>query len=186
MWRAANGINPQDPRPTGGTQLETLPALWKQHLDRHIARSPIRQATRGLTNDRQHIPHLDAGTTTANARTKNPNGVRAASRIRPLTTVELLRRGCGRLMQSWLAAMADCRIGSINAGGFAEAGRRRVSAVAGLAAASRRVDLLVTVLHASRSASCRITSKVLGLRSDSGSSAIQPNAAEAIDTFPRS
>ena len=25
----ANGINPQDPRPTGGTQLETLPALWK-------------------------------------------------------------------------------------------------------------------------------------------------------------
>jgi hypothetical protein len=27
VWRAANGINPQDPRPTGGTQLETLPAL---------------------------------------------------------------------------------------------------------------------------------------------------------------
>ncbi len=39
VWRAANGINPQDPRPTGGTQLETLPALWKQHLDRHIAHS---------------------------------------------------------------------------------------------------------------------------------------------------
>ena len=39
VWRAANGINPQDPRPTGGTQLETLPALWKQRLDRHIARS---------------------------------------------------------------------------------------------------------------------------------------------------
>jgi PAS domain S-box-containing protein len=39
VWRAANGINPQDPRPTGGTQLETLPALWKQHLDRHIARA---------------------------------------------------------------------------------------------------------------------------------------------------
>ncbi len=39
VWRAANGINPQDPRPTGGTQLETLPALWKQHLDRQIARS---------------------------------------------------------------------------------------------------------------------------------------------------
>jgi hypothetical protein len=34
---AANGINPQDLRPTGGTQLETLPALWKQHLDRQIA-----------------------------------------------------------------------------------------------------------------------------------------------------
>jgi hypothetical protein len=39
VWRAANGIDPQDPRPTGGTQLETLPALWKQRLDRDIARS---------------------------------------------------------------------------------------------------------------------------------------------------
>jgi len=39
VWRAANGINPQDPRPTGGTQLETPPALWKQRLDRHIARA---------------------------------------------------------------------------------------------------------------------------------------------------
>ena len=39
LWRAANGINPQDPRPTGGGQLETLPTLWKQRLDRHIARS---------------------------------------------------------------------------------------------------------------------------------------------------
>ena len=40
VWRAANGINPQDSRPTGaGGQLETLPALWKQHLDRRIARS---------------------------------------------------------------------------------------------------------------------------------------------------
>ena len=40
VWRAANGIDPHDPRPTGGGgQLETLPALWKQHLDRHIARS---------------------------------------------------------------------------------------------------------------------------------------------------
>jgi hypothetical protein len=38
VWRAANGINPQDPRPTGGTQLETLPALWKQRLDRDVAR----------------------------------------------------------------------------------------------------------------------------------------------------
>ncbi|HKF87362.1 MAG TPA: AAA family ATPase, partial [Propionibacteriaceae bacterium] len=37
VWRAANGINPQDPRPTGGTQLETLPARWKQRLDRDIA-----------------------------------------------------------------------------------------------------------------------------------------------------
>jgi conjugative relaxase-like TrwC/TraI family protein len=39
VWRAANGINPQDPRPTGGTQLETLPAFWKQRLNRDIARA---------------------------------------------------------------------------------------------------------------------------------------------------
>jgi len=39
VWRAANGINPQDLRPTGGGQLETTRALWKQRLDRHIARS---------------------------------------------------------------------------------------------------------------------------------------------------
>jgi conjugative relaxase-like TrwC/TraI family protein len=39
VWRAANGINPQDPRPTGGGQLETLQALWKQRLDRAIARA---------------------------------------------------------------------------------------------------------------------------------------------------
>ena len=40
VWRAANGINPQDPRPTGGGgQLQTAPAFWKQRLDRHIARA---------------------------------------------------------------------------------------------------------------------------------------------------
>jgi len=37
VWRAANGIDSQDPRPTGGTQLETLPALWKQRLERDVA-----------------------------------------------------------------------------------------------------------------------------------------------------
>jgi hypothetical protein len=40
VWRAANGIDPQDPRPTGGGgQLDTAAALWKQQLDRHITRS---------------------------------------------------------------------------------------------------------------------------------------------------
>jgi conjugative relaxase-like TrwC/TraI family protein len=37
--RAANGINPHDPRPTGGTQLETLRAFWKLSLNRDIARA---------------------------------------------------------------------------------------------------------------------------------------------------
>ena len=76
VWRAANGINPQDPRPTGGGQLETAPALWKQRLDRHIAHSTDSSGNAGLTNDRQHTPHLDARTTTASARTKHPVNVR--------------------------------------------------------------------------------------------------------------
>jgi hypothetical protein len=66
VWRAANGINPQDPRPTGGTQLETLPALWKQRLDREIARAidqpanaraderPAGRTTLSSYDDRQH------------------------------------------------------------------------------------------------------------------------------------
>jgi conjugative relaxase-like TrwC/TraI family protein len=52
VWRAANGINPQDPRPTGGSQLETLPALWKQRLDRDIARATSRPADAGA--DKPH------------------------------------------------------------------------------------------------------------------------------------
>jgi conjugative relaxase-like TrwC/TraI family protein len=40
VWRAAKGIHPDDPRPTGGGgRLDTAAALWKQRLDSHIARS---------------------------------------------------------------------------------------------------------------------------------------------------
>ena len=62
VWRAAAGIDPQDPRPTGGGQFETLPALWKQRLDRDIAsatdlptdaRADGRQAARRWHDDRQ-------------------------------------------------------------------------------------------------------------------------------------
>jgi hypothetical protein len=78
VWRAANGVKPEDPRPTGGTQLETLPALWKQRLDRDIAHATDPSADAGPTSHRQHAPRLDAGTTTGSARTKSPNGVPAA------------------------------------------------------------------------------------------------------------
>ena len=44
VWRAASGIYPSDPRPTGGTQLETAPAIWKQNLDRDIARDTYHSA----------------------------------------------------------------------------------------------------------------------------------------------
>jgi conjugative relaxase-like TrwC/TraI family protein len=52
VWRAANGVNPHDPRPTGGTQLETLPALWKQRIDRDIARATDQPADE-KADDRQ-------------------------------------------------------------------------------------------------------------------------------------
>jgi AAA domain len=84
VWRAANGINPQDPRPTGGTQLETLPAVWKQRLDRHIAHStdssdnaradepPAAHTALRRWRDDRHRPHQ-----TPNQR---PNGPIAPSR----------------------------------------------------------------------------------------------------------
>jgi hypothetical protein len=57
IWRAANGINPQDTRPTGqgGGQLDTAAALWKQRLDRHIARSTDSSDSEGF-NERL-APH---------------------------------------------------------------------------------------------------------------------------------
>ena len=51
-----------------------LPALWKQHLDGISPLPPIRQATRGLTNGRQHTSHLVA--CTASIRTKQLVNVR--------------------------------------------------------------------------------------------------------------
>jgi hypothetical protein len=37
VWRAANGIDPQDRRPTGAGQLQAVSALWQQNLDRDVA-----------------------------------------------------------------------------------------------------------------------------------------------------
>jgi conjugative relaxase-like TrwC/TraI family protein len=36
VWRAANGVDPHDPRPTGPEQLPTASADWQQRLDRSI------------------------------------------------------------------------------------------------------------------------------------------------------
>ena len=55
VWRAVNGINPQDPRPTGGTQLEAPQALWKQRLDRAIARATDPTAD-AMAEERQAAP----------------------------------------------------------------------------------------------------------------------------------
>ena len=36
VWRAANGVDPDDPRPTGPKQLPTASTEWQQRLDRSI------------------------------------------------------------------------------------------------------------------------------------------------------
>jgi hypothetical protein len=60
VWRAANGINPQDPRPTGrGRELDTAAALWKQRLDRHFARSADPSGDAGF--DERQASHTALG-----------------------------------------------------------------------------------------------------------------------------
>ena len=63
VWRAANGIDPSDPRPTGIGQLETMPSSWQNQLDRAIAGSVTSQpistpakplAARALVTGRRH------------------------------------------------------------------------------------------------------------------------------------
>ena len=58
---------------------------------RRLAYRPFhlpRQQMRAPTSDRQHTPHLDAGTPTGNAHTKNTNGVRAGRRPPPIAGQE--------------------------------------------------------------------------------------------------
>ena len=74
--RAANGINPQDPRPTGGTHLETLPALWKQRLDRDVARATDPPAD--ARGDKRQTAGTAPGSYDHSQRQhQNPNRVRA-------------------------------------------------------------------------------------------------------------
>jgi hypothetical protein len=70
VWRAATGIEPSDPRPTGAAQLQTASALWQHHLDRtlarvsddNIGRLDIREGPPAPTShdrrhdDRHHLP----------------------------------------------------------------------------------------------------------------------------------
>src|SRR5215218_1105235 len=80
VWRAANGINPQDPRPTGGEgQLDTGAALWKQRLDRHFARST------GPSRHERHNQRRPAHTTLSRSDNRQrpsqtPNGPAAPGR----------------------------------------------------------------------------------------------------------
>jgi hypothetical protein len=64
VWRAANGIHPSDPRPTGAAQLPTAPALWQHHLDRSLARSSDGPG-------RLHSPEREAASTSGDRRHEN-------------------------------------------------------------------------------------------------------------------
>ena len=107
---------------------------------------PIRQQMRGPTSDRQHTPHLVAGTTTASARTKHPVNVRTGQPHPAANPVELLRRGCG----SPDTVMARSH-GSTRAQPSAESGSIRIRAPA---AHSRRRPG-VRVLASLRARLCR-------------------------------
>ena len=60
VWRAANGIDPNDHRPTGAGQVSTASALWQHHLDRSVANcsdDPSRldvRAHQAASRDRRH------------------------------------------------------------------------------------------------------------------------------------
>jgi hypothetical protein len=74
---------------------------------------PIRQATRGLTNDRQHATHLDVDATAASTRTKHQVNVKTG-RPRPAANYRraAAKEAVVRPIQSWRAAMAaNCQIG---------------------------------------------------------------------------
>jgi ParB/RepB/Spo0J family partition protein len=108
VWRAANGIDPQDPRPTGGTQFETLPVLWKQRLERDIARATHPPAD--ARADERHAAHTAPrrGTTTDSAHTNNANGVRAG-RPRPADSASQSDRAARnvRRLHKWAGQMVS-------------------------------------------------------------------------------
>jgi hypothetical protein len=62
VWRAANGIHPNDPRPTGAAQLPTASALWQHHLDRGVARCSDDNNGLDITEPRLLQPRVVADT----------------------------------------------------------------------------------------------------------------------------
>jgi hypothetical protein len=92
VWRAANGITPQDPRPTGGTNSKRSRHSGNTASTGTSRVPPTRQQMGGPTSDKRHAPHL-AATTTGNARTENRNGVRTG-RPRPADNTQQ-SSGCG-------------------------------------------------------------------------------------------
>jgi hypothetical protein len=94
VWRAANGSDPHDRRPSGPAQLQTLRALWQRDLDRRMQHSDktvdssvhekrAASATfKGLRpEDRHHPPPAIQDLQKAAARQAEPVARTAAKRV---------------------------------------------------------------------------------------------------------
>ena len=94
VWRAANGINPQDPRPTGGSPTRNAPGPVET-TPRPAYRPCHRSArqTRGPTSDRQHTPHLDAARPQPAPAPKTGTTSKRASRAQADSTPQSSDRG---------------------------------------------------------------------------------------------
>jgi hypothetical protein len=88
VWRAANGIDSQDPRPTGGTHSKRSRPSGNNASTGISRVPPTRQQLRGPASVRQDAPHL-VRAATGNTGTKAANGVRAG---RPRPADSNLRR----------------------------------------------------------------------------------------------
>ena len=93
IWRAANGIDQRDPGPTGGDQLEAAPTLWQQRLDRAVARLNDLPGTPELQGRRAARTNVIVTTTTANARTKHPDGVQGGRPHPAASTTAVVKFG---------------------------------------------------------------------------------------------
>ena len=116
MWRAANGINPQDPRPTGGTQLETLPPSGNNASTGISRVPPTRQQMRGPTSDRQHAPHLVAPRRQATPVPKRRTASERAVRARPIAHLSRQIAALGNMRlhstRRWQAGSTSAESGS--------------------------------------------------------------------------
>jgi hypothetical protein len=80
VWRAANGINPHDPRATGGPQLEPRADFWKQHLDRAVANELSRRLDRDQPPASQQLRHRHRGDLPRRYQQPRPNRPRVPGR----------------------------------------------------------------------------------------------------------
>jgi hypothetical protein len=94
-WRGANGINPEDPRPTGGGELDTAAALWKQRLDWHIARSTDSSGTERFKERQAADAAVSRSHHAKRHHTKRPVSVRTGQPHPAANPLDCCASGCG-------------------------------------------------------------------------------------------